>query len=410
MRLIGKPCIAWLLLIIAGTAGAGGPYPSQTGISASADNAATAGSNPAGMTRFDSRNMRFELLGFFSDNTFEGQIGGAGPTFRSDDESSTIVPSANVVLPFRDNWWFGFTILGSGFSDDFGDWIGRYFIKEYELIYLSAFPSLATKLTDKLSVAGSLAITYSSYTQVKAVPNVDDPLQDGRLDIEADGFTVGFSLSGLYEFSDRTRFGLVYRSELDPSLEGNAEFSGLTPTTEAILDAAGLLNATVDVKSRTPQAVNAGIYHEFADTGALTFDAIWVDFSEFRLSEIYVNGDQIIETNPIYDDILAFSAGYSRPLGDRWRIGFGAMFIDDMIEDDNRTITLRLDSMWSAGIGLEWRWKDDRTISASLNYLEMDEAPTTSPSLPVVGSITGRFTDRQTIWLLVGMSLGDGPR
>ena len=403
-------CTTSLLLIVTAAAYAGGPYPSQTGISASADNAATAGSNPAGMTRFDSRNMRFELLGFFSDNTFEGQIGGTGATFRSEDESSTIVPSGNVVLPFRDNWWFGFTILGSGFSDDFGDWIGRYFIKEYELIYLSAFPSLATKLTDKLSVAGSLAITYSNYTQVKAVPNVDDPLQDGRLDIEADGFTVGFSLSGLYEFSDRTRFGLVYRSELDPSLEGNAEFSGLTPTTEAILEAAGLLNASVDVKSRTPQAANAGIYHEFADTGALTFDAIWVDFSEFRLSEIYVNGDQIIETNPIYDDILAFSAGYSRPLGDRWRIGFGAMFIDDMIEDDNRTITLRLDSMWSAGIGLEWRWKDNRTISASLNYLEMDEAPTTSPSIPVVGSIAGRFTDRQTIWLEVGMSLGSGPR
>ena len=397
------------LFLVSCFAFAGGPYPAQTGISASADSAATAGMNPAGMTRFDSRNMRFELLGFFTDKTFEGQIGDSGPTFTSVDDTTTIIPSANVVMPFRDNWWFGFTVLGSGFSDDYGDWIGRYFIKEYDLIYLSAFPSLATKLTDKLSVAGSLAITYTSYEQVKAVPNVDDPLQDGQLNIEADGFTLGFSLSTLYEFSDKTRVGLVYRSELDPSLSGDANFSGLTPTTEAILEAAGLLNASVDVKSTTPQAINAGIYHEFADTGALTFDVVWSDFSEFRLSEIYVNGDQIVESDPIYDDIFAFSAGYNRPLNDRWRIGVGALYIDDMIEDDNRTITLRLDSAWSVGIGLQWQWTDKRAITASLNYLEMDEAPVTSPSIPVVGSITGRFTDRQTIWLQIGLSLGDGP-
>lgn len=398
------------LLLCSGTALAGGPYPAQTGISAAADHAGTAGMNPAGITRFDERNMRFEVLGFFTDNTFEGQIGDSGPTFQSVDDGTTIIPSGNVAMPLRDNLWFGFTVLGSGFSEDYGeDWIGRYFIQEYDLIYLSAFPSLATKINDKLSVAGSLAITYTSYEQVKAVPNVDDP-SDGQLAIEADGFTLGFSLSTLYEFSDKTRVGLVYRSELDPSLEGSASFSGLTATTENILEAAGLLNATVDVVSRTPQAINAGIYHEFADAGAVTFDFVWSDFSEFKLSEIYVNGSQLIETDPTYEDIFAVSAGYSRPINDRWKIGFGALYIDDMIEDENRTITLRLDSGWSAGVGVEWLWKDNRSITASLNYLELGEAPVTSPELPGIGSISGSYTDRGTIWLQVALSLGSGPR
>lgn len=390
---------------------AGGPYPAQTGISAAADNASTAGMNPAGITRFDSRNMRFELLGFFSDNTFEGQIGGMGPTFRSDDDSTTIIPYGAMVMPFRDNWWFGFTVLGAGFSEDYGEnWVGRYFIQEYDLLYISAFPSLATKINEKLSVAGSLAITYTSYEQDKAVRNVDDPTQDGKLNIDTDGFTVGFALSALYETSDRTRFGLVYRSELDPELDGNASFSNLTPATEAILDAAGLLNVNIDVSSRMPQAINAGIYHEFADTSAVVFDLIWADFSEFKLSEIFVDGNQTVENTAIYDDIFGFSVGYNRPLNDRWRIGFGAFYVDDMIEDDNRTITLRLDSLWSAGIGFEWQWKDNRVISGSLNYLKIDEAPVTSPAIPVVGSITGRFTDRQTIWLRIGMSVGSGAR
>ncbi len=400
-----------MFLVCSSSALANGPYPAQTGISASADSAATAGMNPAGITRYDSRNMRFEILGFFTDSTFEGQIGDSGPTFRSVDESTTVIPSGNLAMPVRDNLWFGFTMLGSGFSDDYGDdWIGRYFVQEYDLLYVSAFPSLATKLTDKLSVAGSLAFTYTSYEQDSAVPNVDDPSQDGRLNIDADGFTVGFALSALYEASERTRFGFVYRSELDPSLDGTADFSGLTPTTESILETAGLLGADVDVTSRQPQAINVGAYHEFDDNSAVVFDVVWADFSEFKLSEIYIAGNTLLESDPDYDDIFAFSAGYHRPLGDRWRIGFGAFYVDDMVSDDNRTLTLRLDSMWSAGIGLEWKWKEDRIISGSLNYLQIDDAPTSSPELPLLGSISGRYTDRGTLWLQVGVSLGSGPR
>ena len=99
-----------------------------------------------------------------------------------------------------------------------------------------------------------------------------------------------------------------------------------------------------------------------------------------------------------------------RPIGNRWRIGLGAFVIDDMIEDENRTITLRLDSMWSAGVGFEWQWKDTRSISATLSYLEIDEAPLTSPDIPGIGSVTGRFTERQSLYLEIGMSVGPGAR
>ena len=401
--------VGGLALALAGAVNAN-PYPAMTGISAAADSANVAGNNPAAMTRFDSRNTRVVLLSFFTDNTWEGQLGATGATVKSEDSSTTIVPSGNLVLPLRNDWFFGFTILGSGSSEDYADgWPGRYFIEEYSLVYLSAYPSLARKVNDKLSLGASMALTYTSYDQVKAVPNVDPGFGDGRLDIDADGTTVGFSLSSLYEFSEQTRIGLVYRSELDAELEGDAKFSDLGPTTESILDAAGLLDATVNIKSRTPQAVTAGLYHEFADGGAVVFDAVWADFSEFKLSEIYVNGDQLNESSVNYDDIYAFSVGYSRPISDRLSIGFGALYVDDMVDDDERTLTLRLDSMWAAGVGVEWQWTPTRAISATLNYIQIDDAPLTSPSIPGIGSVTGQYTDRGTIYLEVGVSFGTGP-
>ncbi len=85
--------------------------------------------------------MRFELLGLFTDNTWEGQLGATGPTFKSEDSSTTIIPSGNMVMPLRNDWFFGFTILGSGSSDDYTDgWPGRYLIEEYSLVYVSAYP------------------------------------------------------------------------------------------------------------------------------------------------------------------------------------------------------------------------------------------------------------------------------
>lgn len=402
-----RSLVVLLGLVVASAAHAGGPYPTLTGISAAADDASVAGNNPAGMTRFGTSAKRFELMTFFTDNTWEGRLGDNGREFVSEDTSTTIVPSGNMVKPIRDNLWFGFTVLGSGFSEDFDDdWPGRYLVDQYDLVYISAFPSLATKLTDKLSVAASLALTYTTYEQEKAVPNLDPGAGDGRLKVDADGTTVGFALSALYELTERTRFGIVYRSEIDAELDGGVEFSDLSPRTEELLDAAGLLDARVEITSRTPQAITTGIYHEFSDGGAVTLDLVWADFSEFKLSEIYVNGDQFVESNPTYDDIFALSASYSRPVRDRWRVGFGAFWVDDMLEDENRTITLRLDSMWSAGLGLEWQWTEKRALSATLNYLEIGEAPVASPALPGIGSVVGRFADRQTIYLLLGLSLG----
>ncbi len=54
-------------------------------------------------TLFDSCNMRFELLGLFTDNTWEGQLGATGPTFKSEDSSTTIIPSGNMVMPLRND-------------------------------------------------------------------------------------------------------------------------------------------------------------------------------------------------------------------------------------------------------------------------------------------------------------------
>jgi long-chain fatty acid transport protein len=392
-------------------AAAGGPYPTKSGIAASAADAGVAGNNPAAMTRFDDWSLRVGVFGFFSDSTFEGAASGTGQTFISESDGTTIIPSASYVLPFKEKWWFGFTVLGVGFSDDFGeDWAGRYVIQDYSLAYISAYPSIATKITDKLSLAASLMLTYTVFEQNKAVLNLDPGFDDGSLNLEADGWTAGFSFSMLYEFNDHTRLGAVYRSELDPDLDGDLNFSGLSPMTEAALDAAGLFDATASVSSRSPQSFNLGIHHDFANTHSLAVDLIWIQFSEFELSEIYINGNALVETNPTYEDIMGLSIAYNFPISDRVRLGVGAFLTDEMIKDENRTMMLRLDQATSYGVGVEWLSKGGRTFSLNLNYLDFGDAPVTSPDLPVLGVISGEYTTRDTYYLEFSAAFGAKPR
>jgi long-chain fatty acid transport protein len=83
-----------------------------------------------------------------------------------------------------------------------------------------------------------------------------------------------------------------------------------------------------------------------------------------------------------------------------------ALYVDDMVEDKQRTMTLRLDSLWSVGAAAEWQWTEKRAIQIGLSYISLGDAPVTTPEIPGLGSLSGEYTSRELIFLRVGMSVG----
>ena len=383
------------------------PYPGLSGLAASADSAETAATNPAGITRFSARAMEGEIMWFASESEWESEFSNSGTEFNSKDSTDTVVPRIFYIQPINDRVSASFTILGAGFSDDLGDWPGRYFIKSYDSVLISAFPSLAYRVNDRWSIAASIALSYSSFEQERAVRNIFDPgFGDGKSELETDGFEVGFGLSTLYQSSDRTRWGLTYQSEIEPDQDGDSDFSDLGPNTEAVFESLGIIGADINVESTSPQSVLAGMYHEFPNNHAVTVDLAWIDFSNFRLSEYYFNGEALAESDPSYDDIYAITASYTWPVSRRWMLGVSGLLTNQMIDDDDRTMTLRLDALWSAGVAAEWQWTESRTVKASVSYMGLDDAPVTTPEIPQVGSLEGKFKSRDTILFQIGMTWG----
>ncbi len=146
---------ALLLSALASGAGQARPYPLGTGMAASADSAQTASSNPAGITRFTRRAVDADVLWLTSESEWESAFSGTGTRSNSKNSSDTVVPRFAIIQPINDRFSTSFTFLGTGISDDLGDWPGRYFIDSYDSVFVSAFPSLAYRVDDQWSVAVS---------------------------------------------------------------------------------------------------------------------------------------------------------------------------------------------------------------------------------------------------------------
>jgi hypothetical protein len=56
--------------------------------------------------------------------------------------------------------------------------------------------------------------------------------------------------------------------------------------------------------------------------------------------------------------------------------------------------------------GVEWLWQAGRKLSASISYIGVDDAPITTPRLPGLGALSGKYTKRDKLMVEIAMSLG----
>lgn len=387
-----------VVMLISATPVAASTGPAQAGLFAPADSAVTAALNPAGLARLGGPDWVAQGLVFYSESTFEQTADSVEGAVTDESESILVAPLIYYGRPLNDRWSVGFSGTALGFGEDVADGPTRYLLREWALVMLSAAPAVSYRLTDRLSVGAALSANYTWYYYEAAVFNPEPDIGDGQMEIEADDISFSGQLGLLWEISPRTRIGLNYTSEVEPELGDVPEFSGLGPTRQMMLEQGGALTEEITFKSVTPQSIGAGIYHELSDGTSFTFDAVWIEFSEFGLSE-FTTGDSSVElSDQDFEDVWAFSFGFSYPLNARWALKAGLLGTTQFIKDEYRTKKLKLDQIYGAGIGTEYRWKDNRALGLNLNYYDLGEAPV-DVDIPLVGNVRGRYSQHYSIGL-----------
>jgi long-chain fatty acid transport protein len=372
--------------------------PAMSGLFATADDAETAATNPAGLTRLHESEWVGGISAFYSESDFTTTAQGIGGSVSNSNSSSLAIPSIYYARPINSDLTFGISLtVPSGLGSDPGDSTpGRYLLEKWTLGYVSLTPAAGYRVNEKFSIGAGLNLNYALYDYQTAVFNgVGQP--DGKMELRDGSFGLGYQLGVLYELSPMTRLGLSYSSSTTSSFSSTPSLSGLTPQREALLPA-GIRNSPVTLESEFPQHLGAGAWHQFPGGASATLDLLWVNFNKFGLSSATLANNSIEVTNGRYQNIWGASTGMNWPLDDKWTLRLGAAYASSGVDSENRTFSLRLDRVWGAGVGTLYRWHQNRIVGVNLSYYNLGGAPVSS-TIPLVGTLSGQYSTNYAIGL-----------
>jgi long-chain fatty acid transport protein len=367
--------------------------PGFAGITAEADSAETAASNPAGMARLGESAATVQVmaahgLGSFEVDEQRTTTAGGDP---DDDGSPVVIPFGYYVKQLDERWHVGISLtVPNGFGADYGsDWAGRYYSDYYSLVYVMLAPAVSYRVDEHWSLGASLGINYVASESKVAFNNLEPGRGDGRIETDVDGVGFSLTLSALYELDKQTRIGLVYTSQSVTDLEGDLKFSNLGPGMEAALQRAGKLDSDIEVTNRLPQRIIGGIYHQMDSGNYYTADVAWMEFSKFGTTSIAWDGTDLrYDDDGTYNNVWALTLGAGFPMGKyTWKAG--VFYMSSPVDDDERTLAMALDRIVGIGGGVSFPLEGTRYVDINLNLLDLGDAPVDTGASAVRGRVVG---------------------
>jgi len=335
----------------------------SAGAQAVASDASTAFHNPAGMTRIAGKELMLTGGALYSNIKFDadantpipggngGNAGGPAPMlgqFYLHSLTDRLKLGANLV-----------TISGAILDYD-DTWAGRFLNTEVTLLTVTFNPTLAYRVTDWLSIGGGPQIMYAELEfKLKAPP----PIGRGEVEIDGDDIVFGYDLGAMIEISKRTRFGIVYQSEIEPKFGGDVKFSG------------GAINADAgtDTEITLAQFVKASLYHELNEQWALLGSIGWEDWSAFDNINISTRrGSQNIPRD--WHDTYKFATGvHYRPV-DPWLLQLGFAYDTSQVDSDDRTPDMPVDRQIRYSLGAQYKWSEKISVGSQFEYADFGSA------------------------------------
>ena len=373
--------------------------PALSGLTGSANDATAVFFSPAGITRLDQPEVIVQAAFMFKESKFKVDEATYSGGDADNDQEIAVIPGVFYAKPLNERWHLGLSVnVPSGFGNDYGNsWSGRYHTQESTLAFVAATAVLAYEVTENLSLAAGPYAMYTDSTIKARVNNLLPGYGDGSVELEEDGADLGFTLGAMYQFTDKTRVGLTYRSELKPELEGTPTFKNLDPLLRDTLAAANLLGTEVDVDFTVPAMATIGLYTEFSDRWSMTGDLVWMDMSEFGITHLRVEEDSVSVSGK-FRDMWATSASVKYRYAEDRAVSVGGLYVSSAVTDDNRDVGLPLDRVIGIGVGYE-RPVRDYFCHVNLNYFDLGDGDVDQKGGPLTGDFEGSFSENWAVML-----------
>jgi long-chain fatty acid transport protein len=270
------------------------------------------------------------------------------------------------AAPVSEDLWIGVAVtVPFGLKNDYEtDYFGRYDSTKSKLIAIDVAPTVAYRLSDRVSVGGSINFQRVDVELVSAIPNPlapggPSPASDGVFTVKGDDWSIGFTAGILFQAASDLRLGLSYRSSIKHRLEGNAttEFAGTT--------AAQGVAADLDL----PDIVSAGFAYDLTPSVTLLTQVNYFGWSSFE--EVRLEFEDTTEAATVEDfrDTWGVSVGAQFKVDEAWTLRGGLEYDQTPTRDAYRsTLIPDADRIWAA-IGATYNISEK--VAVDLSYVHM---------------------------------------
>ena len=367
------------------------------GATAGAENNSYAYFNAAGLTR--QKGKQFNIGGtYIAPEASASNIKGNGETADVHNiVHAAVAPNMSFSQQINDKYTFGL-----GVNVPFGmvtkydaRWAGADHGATSKVTAVTTTPMIAYKATDKLSLGVGLPIQY-----FKARLTSTGAYGTAGVAMEGDTVDVGYQLSALYELSDKTRFGVNYRSEINHKLKGEVEskkFAG-TPYYGPIY------NQDITARIDTPALLSVGAYHEINDKWAVMAEYQRVFWNSFDAIDIYgVDTPSLVSNTPEnWEDTDFYAVGASYQIDDQWKLRLGLAYDEAAVKVDYRTPRVPDSRRIWYSTGLEYQYNENLTFDMGFTYIQAKEAKIDIDNSTTSRGVTAEYENSVKMW---GLSL-----
>jgi long-chain fatty acid transport protein len=381
----------------------------SAGYSARAQDASTVLTNPAGMTRLDGTHTLLGAQLLYMDPNLSIDRGANQASGGDGGNPVGWFPGGSAFITHRVTPEI---TVGMGMAGNFGlsaeydsNWTGRYYVEKVTLMGLSLLPSVAFKVTDKLSLGASVNAMYGILEDKTRVNNVLPGFADGKLHTKDETWGWGANLGLMYEFNPGTRLGLTYNSQVDLDFEPRANFSGIAPGLNTVLNNRGINNAKFKIGIAVPQGAMASLFTQVNDDWAILGSVGWQDWSEFGMVEVGIdsNNPKSTTTNLKFKDTWHAALGAQYRFKPEWLLNFGVAY-DSKFQNEPISPLLPANDAWRFGAGVQSLPKNGFSWGAAAEYVyggtsDISKNGKVPVGLGGRGDLNGSFDNEYTVFI-----------
>jgi long-chain fatty acid transport protein len=384
------------------------------GGAASADDASTIYTNPAGMSRMPG--IQAAIAGSlicpsakFQDNgslpaAFQ-PLGGTG----GDAGSCAGVPALYLAVPINNQW-----ALGIGINAPFGlktnydsDWIGRFQAVESKVETLNVNPAVSFKVNDMWTIGGGINYQHLRATLTKQVNYAGAIAQAGAQAAAAGQIPAaavapivgayagaesdanlsgndggwGWNIGVLVNIDPQTRFGASYRSAIKYNVGGTANITNppvpalpptLAPVANALANAVNGVLASGDfsLALKVPDTGNLSIFHQIDSKWDVMADVQYTGWHSIQALTVVRSTGAVLDNTPEnFRNTWRGSVGANYHYSDQWMFRGGLAYDESPVR--SATLTPRLpdnDRTWIA-IGAQYKFSPQLALDAGYTYI-----------------------------------------